>query len=101
MLIGRIWPAEATEFIDVQTGLTVRQLTHYKGHSHHFYFTNPGWYDNERKLLFASDRENRTNLFSVELASGEIIQLTNLEPLPLPREVEFLRACLSEVNNEA
>ncbi|MEZ4556359.1 MAG: hypothetical protein R2854_07915 [Caldilineaceae bacterium] len=60
-----------------------------------------GWYDNGRRLLFSSDRENRTNLYSLELASGVITQLTDLAPLPLPREVEFLRACVSTVTNEA
>ncbi|MEM7030944.1 MAG: hypothetical protein AAF629_15370 [Chloroflexota bacterium] len=28
-------------------------------------------------------------------------QLTDLEPIPLPRVVEFLRACVSDDNNEA
>ena len=31
-------------------------------------------------MLFLSDRENRTNLFSVELESGEIMQLTDVDP---------------------
>ena len=101
MGVGEQFPAEWHSHTDRLTGVTVRQLTRYKGHSHHFYFTNPGWYDNGRRLLFASDRENRTNLYSLELAGGVITQLTDLAPLPLPREVEFLRACVSTVTNEA
>jgi len=101
MSIGRIWPAEWKDYSDPVSRVAVRQLTNYKGHSHHFYFTNPGWYAHGQKLLFSSDRENKTNLFSLDLSCGEITQLTDLEPLPLPREVEFLRACLSEKNNEA
>ncbi len=89
------------EFPDSWTGARVRQLTNYKGHSHHFYFTNPGWFAGGRKLLFSSDRENRTNLFSVDLETWAITQLTDLEPLPLPREVEFLRACLNPAKDEA
>lgn len=95
------WPSEIRDFTDSVTGVHLRQLTSYKGHSHHFYFTNPGWYRGGRALLFGSDRENRTNLFGVDLESGAITQLTDLEPLPLPREVEFLRACLNNVKDEA
>ena len=82
---GQTFPAEWTTFTDPLSGVTVQQLTNYRGHSHHFYFTNPGWYDNDQKLLFASDRNNHTNLYSVDLNTGLITQLTDLTPLPLPR----------------
>lgn len=98
---GDIWPSEWKEIKDRNTGVIINQLTDYKGHSHHFYFTNPGWYKNGDKLLFSSDRNNRTNLFSINLSSHEIQQLTDLEPVPLPREVEFLRACRNPVKDEA
>ena len=101
MTVGRIWPAEISESTDSLSGVAVRRLTAYRGHSHHFYFTNPGWYDGGKRLLISSDRENRTNLFGLELATGELMQLTDLEPLPLPREVEFLRACASNTRDEA
>jgi len=101
MTVGRIWPAEISESTDSLSGVAVRRLTAYRGHSHHFYFTNPGWYDGGKRLLISSDRENRTNLFGLELATGELTQLTDLEPLPLPREVEFLRACASNARDEA
>lgn len=68
---GQMWLCEWDDFEDPLTGIQVRQLTNYKGHSHHLYFTNPGWYDNGEKLLFSSDRENRTNLFSIDLKSGD------------------------------
>ena len=101
MSIGRIWPSEMIEVQDPLSGIALRQLTNYRAHSHHFYFTNPGWYDGGRRLLVASDRDNRTNLFGLELHSGQIQQLTDLNPLPLPREVEFLRACVSNTGDEA
>jgi oligogalacturonide lyase len=100
MSVGRRYPAEIQTFNDPQSGVPVRRLTTYRGHSHHFYFTNSGWYDNGQRLLFSSDRDNRTNLFSLDLSSYEITQVTDLEPLPLPREVEFLRACLNPVKAE-
>ncbi len=98
--IGTTWRGEATEFQDPVTGVNIRQLTRYKGHSHHFYFTNPGWYRGGKSLLIGSDRENHTNLFGIDLTSGDITQLTDLQPLPLPREVEFLRACLNTTKDE-
>ena len=54
--------SEKKTYIDRASGVEVTQLTEHKGHSHHFYFTNSGWYAQGRKLLFASDRNNRTNL---------------------------------------
>ena len=52
MAKGDRFPTEWRTFTDDQTGVEVRQLTNHKGHSHHLYFTNPGWYDGGRKLLF-------------------------------------------------
>jgi oligogalacturonide lyase len=95
MAKGDRFPAEWRTFTDDLTGVEVRQLTNHKGHSHHLYFTNPGWYDGGRRLLFGSDRGNRTNLFSVELASGEITQLTDLDQPPPPAETSFLFASVN------
>ena len=91
---------EKKTYKDPSSGVEVTQLTNYRGHSHHFYFTNSGWYDNGQKVLFSSDRNNRTNLFGIHLDSGEIEQLTDLEPVPLPRELEFLRASMNPVKDE-
>ncbi len=98
---GRVWPPEWRRYNDPKTGVEVLQLTNYKGHSYHLYFTNPGWYDNNRRLLFGSDRENRTNLFSIDLKTGEITQLTDLDPVKPPYEVQFLATCINPVRNEA
>ena len=69
MSIGRILPSETVEVRDPLSGIALRQLTNYRAHSHHFYFTNPGWYDGGKRLLVASDRDNRTNLFGLDLDS--------------------------------
>jgi len=98
---GDIWPSEMKVIKDRNTGVLIKQLTDYKGHSHHFYFTNPGWYAGGKKLLLSSARNNRTNLFGIDLSSYEIQQLTDLTPVPLPREIEFQRACLNPVKDEA
>jgi len=80
MNAGRQWGSELVERRDPVSGARVRQLTNYLGHSNHFYFTYPCWYDDGRKIIIASDRENRTNFFGVDLASGDISQLTDLSP---------------------
>ncbi|MEI7027729.1 oligogalacturonate lyase family protein [Paenibacillus sp. y28] len=74
---GTVWPSEKRQFQDVLTGVTVTQLTDYCAHSFHIYFTNNSFYGNG-KLLFASERENVANLYSMDLHSGEMTQLTDL-----------------------
>lgn len=74
---GKVWPSEWKRYKDRFTGVNITQLTNYTGHSHHLYFTDNGWYANGDKLLFCSDRKNKTNLFSINLQSGEILQLTD------------------------
>jgi Tol biopolymer transport system component len=69
---GETIAPEWKTFQDPISGVKVQQLTNYKGHSHHFYFTNPGWYAGDQKLLFSSDRNNRANLYSIDLNSGQI-----------------------------
>ncbi|WP_079911787.1 oligogalacturonate lyase family protein [Paenibacillus sp. 32352] len=74
---GTVWPAEWRTTKDLITGIPMKQLTNHMAHSFHLYFTNDGWYDNGRKLLFASDRYNATNLYSLDLQTGEFTQLTD------------------------
>ncbi len=76
------WPAEWIDYSDPTSGVHIKQLTNYKAHNHHLYFTNPGWYDGGKKLLFVSERGNRANLFGLNLSDGSIAQLTDLPPLP-------------------
>ncbi len=101
MARGETFAAEWRIRTDHETGVEVRQLTDHKGHSHHLYFTNPGWYDDGRKLLFGSDRGNRTNLFGLDLGSGEITQLTDLDLPPPPGETSFLFTSKNPVKEEA
>jgi oligogalacturonide lyase len=75
---GTVWPSEKRSFTDTITGVTVTQLTDYCSHSFHIYFTNNSFYG-DGKLLFASDRENVTNLYSMDLETGQFVQMTDLE----------------------
>lgn len=92
MAAGDLLPAEDSVRTDPRTGTRIRQLTDHLTHSHHLYFTNSGWYDGGRRLLFASDRGNAGNLYSVGVESGEIRQLTDLDRRP--RHTTFLDASL-------
>jgi oligogalacturonide lyase len=94
---GEKFIPEWRTFVDSHTRVEIRQLTNYKAHSHHLYFTNSGWYDSGHKLVFGSDRCNRTNLFSLDLAGGEITQLTDLEPA----NADFLFTSINPCRSEA
>ncbi len=100
MTRGTIHPAEWSVFEDLRTGVTIKQLTAHKAHSHHLYFTNPGWYDGGKKLLFGSERGNRVNLYSLDLESGVITQLTDLDQPPPPAETSFLFASVNPTRPE-
>lgn len=96
---GSLFQPELNTFHDVETEARIRQLTNFKGNSHHLYFTNSGWYDQGRKLLIGSDRHNATNLFGIDLESGEIRQLTDAGPGN--RSGGFLSASVNPVKDEA
>ena len=74
------YSSEVRVYKDRISGTTVRQLTGYLCHSFHTYFTNNGWWDQNRRLLFCSDRGNVANLFSIEIETGEISRLTDFQP---------------------
>ncbi len=74
---GTQFPSELITSKDPVSGATVRQFTNYRAHSNHSYFTYPCWYDQGRKLVVASDRDNRINLFGVDLNTGQQTQLTD------------------------
>ncbi|MBP3953358.1 oligogalacturonate lyase family protein [Bacillus suaedae] len=76
---GMKWAAEKKEFQDSITGVNITQLTDHLAHSYHPYFTNDAFYRNGSKLLFCSDRGNAPNLYSLDLSSGEMTQMTDLD----------------------
>jgi oligogalacturonide lyase len=99
--VGVRVPAEWRTSRDPATGVEMRQLTNHRGNSYHLYFTNPGWYRGGRSLLFGSDRANRTNLFGVDLGTGEITQLTDFETPPPPAGRSFQGASVNPRRDEA
>lgn len=74
---------EMTHRTDPATGVSYRQLTDYRGHSHHLYFTNSGLLP-DGQLLIASHRNNAANYFRVDLESGDLRQVTDFNPAEDP-----------------
>ena len=64
-------------YTDRETGAEVVRLTSWRANSNHLYFTNNSFYDGGRRIVFSSERDNAPNLFSLDLESGEIEQLTD------------------------
>lgn len=77
---GRVLESEVTSFRDALSNVKITKLTNHLAHQFHLYFTNIGWYDQNKKLLICSDRDNCTNLYSLELETGKQIQLTDFNP---------------------
>ena len=75
---GQEWRDPPFEYVDSYSGRRIRRLTDYLGHSHHFYFTDPCWFNDNRSMVFASDRDNQSNLFRYDLDTGLITQMTDL-----------------------
>ncbi len=70
----------------------VEQLTSYLGHTNHLYFTDPCWIEDNVSMIVTSDRENRSNLFSLSLEDSTLRQLSNNTSASRPG------GCFSQVN---
>ena len=98
MPIGQTTGAEGKVFHDPDTHVRIRQVTDGHAHSHHPYFTNSGLWDAGRRLLIASHRHNARNLYSVELATGAVTQLTDFAERERPA---LLGVFVNPVRDEA
>ena len=93
MTKGRTYQDPQFRYIDQYSNREILQLTNYLGHSNHFYFTDPTWFNDNRSMVFTSDRENQSNLFRYDLDTGLITQMTDLQGPERPG------GCVSVVNN--
>lgn len=90
---GRVYDDPKFEYEDAYSKRKVQRLTDYLGHSNHFYFTDPCWFNNGQSFVFTSQRENAGNLFRYDLADGKITQMTDLKGKGRPG------GCVSTANN--
>jgi len=90
---GKVYHDPQFRYIDSYSNREVLQLTNYLGHSNHFYFTDPCWFNDNRSFVFTSDRENQSNLFRYDLDDGRITQMTDLQGTGRPG------GCISAANS--
>ena len=90
---GRIYRDRQVRYTDSYSGREITCLTGYLGHSWQLYFTHPCWVDGATALVLKSERENHGNYFRYELASGELVQLTDFT------ERQLFEGCLSPATN--
>lgn len=64
---------------DSKTGHPVWQITNHDSASEAFYFERQAFTDDDRYLVFYSDRSGSRQLHRADLTNGKIIQLTNFE----------------------
>ncbi|MAS36903.1 MAG: oligogalacturonide lyase [Anaerolineaceae bacterium] len=91
---GRVYTDERFQYEDPFSGRVITQLTDHLGHSNHFYFTDPCWFNDGQSMLFNGDREGRRNLFRYDFDDGKITQMTDLQG-----KGGTPRACISIPNN--
>lgn len=89
---GRVYQDKQFRYTDAYSGREVIQLTDYLGHSNHFYFTDPCWFNDNKSFFFMSDRQNKSDLFRYDLDDGKMTQLTDFDTPGRSR------GCWSEAN---
>ena len=104
MAIGKRYPPERRTYRDSQTGHQVTQLTDSPAEDYHLYFYNPAITLDGRYLIFFSERTGLSNLFRLQLDSGEIVQLTDTRPVraeywPFTEAVRGSGACLATIGS--
>lgn len=76
-MIGDITPAEWTTETDPDTGRKLMRLTDGRSNSYALYYFVPSVTPDGRFLVFHSERSGEVQLYRLDLASGEIGQLTD------------------------
>ena len=104
MTVGRTYPPEWHDYPDPLTGRRVRQLTHSPAEDYHLYFYNPSVTPDGKYLIFISERSGISNLFRLDLESGEIVQLTDAQPAraeywPFTEAIKGVGSCLPAIGN--
>lgn len=77
MGIGAVFPPEWLTRSDQQAGRRVRQFTAARANSYPLYYFGPSVTDDERYLVFHSERSGSVQLFRMDLNEGSIAQLTD------------------------
>jgi oligogalacturonide lyase len=102
--VGTTYAPEWRDDLDPLTGRRVRQLIDSQAEDYHLYFYNPSITPDGKYLIFISERTDFSNLFRLDLQSGEIVQLTDAQPLraeywPFTEPIKGVGACLPAIGN--
>jgi len=73
----RSWPAESRTFTDPRTGARIRQVTSHASIHHHPFYYLPAYDDAMRRLIFASHRTGRPEIFAELRDTRRLLQLTD------------------------
>ena len=104
MTVGRTYAPEYREYMDPLTHRRVCQLTDSTAEDYHLYFYNPSVTPDGKYLVFLSERTGVGNLFRLELHNGEIVQLTDAQPIraeywPFTEAIQGVGSCLPAIGN--
>lgn len=80
--IGKVYPSEKFVFQDDVTGATITQFTSQGSVNRTLYFTNRPYVFGGSHMVFLSNRTGRNEMFLLELETGKIVQLTDVDGQP-------------------
>lgn len=80
--IGNVYPSEKRTFRDSETSAQIQQFTSEGSINRTLYFTNRPYINKGSHLVFLSNRTGRNEMFLLELHSGKIVQLSDLDGQP-------------------
>ncbi len=80
MAKGDVYPSEKQEFSDPATDVRVVQLTDQPCANTNAYYNQEQFIGGSERFVFTSNRTGTQQLYTVEVASGKIVQLTDDEP---------------------
>ena len=74
--VGKMWPSEKKIWVDPEFGYEITQWTNHDSLSWHVYFNIESFVDESHALIF-SQRSGSTNLYKLDLDSGDMTQMTD------------------------
>ncbi len=74
--VGKVWPGEKKTWVDPEFGYEITQWTNDESLSWHVYFNIESFIDETHAIIF-SERSGSTNLFKLDLETGDMVQMTD------------------------
>ncbi len=87
---GKIYPSEKSIIRDKETGIAIWQMTNYPANHSNLYYTKTSFTPDGKNIVILSCRTGYSNLYSISLDSGVILQLTDHK-----EDISQLSPCIS------